>query len=59
MGITSRVAEKCLNHSLGKIEGTYNKAKMLEKRREALEKWSSKVERALQPENNVMQFKVS
>jgi len=59
MGVTSRVAEKCLNHSLGKIEGTYNKAKMLEKRREALEKWSAKVERALLPENNVVQFKVS
>ncbi len=59
MGVTSRVAEKCLNHSLGKIEGTYNKAKMLEKRREALVQWSAKIERALHPENNVIEFKVS
>ncbi len=59
MGVTSRVAEKCLNHSLGKIEGTYNKAKMLEKRREALIQWSAKVERALKPDNNVIQLKAN
>jgi len=59
MGVPSRVAEKCLNHSLGKIEGTYNKAKMLDRRREVLNKWSAKVELALHPENNVIQLKVS
>lgn len=38
--IEPHIAEKCLNHSLGKIEKTYNKNALLKQRREALQTWA-------------------
>ena len=35
------VAERCLNHSLGRIVQTYDTGEYLEERREALEKWDA------------------
>ncbi|MEW8027120.1 MAG: tyrosine-type recombinase/integrase [Candidatus Thiodiazotropha endolucinida] len=42
--IQPHIAEKCLNHSLGAIEKTYNKNDLLKQRREALEKWANHVD---------------
>ncbi|MEW8318764.1 MAG: site-specific integrase [Candidatus Thiodiazotropha sp.] len=42
--IPPHIAEKCLNHSLGAIERTYNKNDLLKQRREALEKWADYVD---------------
>jgi integrase len=43
LGIPPHVSEKCLNHSLGKIFGTYDKHPFIEERREALDKWTNTV----------------
>jgi integrase len=47
------VAEKCLNHSLGRIERTYNRNELLEQRREALQKWADFVYLSVTPRDNV------
>lgn len=41
------IAEKCLNHSLGKISKAYDKGSYLEERREVLNIWSEVVSRAV------------
>ena len=41
--IEPHIAEKCLNHSLGRIEKTYNKNALLKQRRAALEAWADYV----------------
>lgn len=38
------VIEKCLGHKMPRIMATYNKNEMLPQRKEALERWSSKIE---------------
>jgi integrase len=38
------VIEKCLGHKMPRIMATYNKNEMLPQRREALERWSEKIE---------------
>ena len=43
LGIQPYVAEKCLNHSLGRIERTYNRNELLEQRRDALQRWTDYV----------------
>ncbi|MCU7858644.1 MAG: site-specific integrase [Candidatus Thiodiazotropha sp. (ex Lucinoma kastoroae)] len=40
LGIEPHVAEKCLNHSLGRIDKTYNQNTLLTKRNEALKRWA-------------------
>jgi len=47
------VAEKCLNHSLGAINATYNKNSYLNERREALERWNEFVSLQINPQSNV------
>ena len=51
--IEPHIAEKCLNHSLGRIAETYNKNQMLPQRREALEKWGDHVDLIVTPRENV------
>ncbi|MEJ1412947.1 MAG: tyrosine-type recombinase/integrase [Candidatus Sedimenticola sp. (ex Thyasira tokunagai)] len=41
--IPPHIAEKCLNHSLGRIEETYDVHPYYEEREEALEKWANSV----------------
>jgi integrase len=40
LGVSFHVAERCLNHSLGKIADIYDRGDYLAERRAALEKWS-------------------
>jgi integrase len=49
LGIPWHVAERCLNHSLGKITTTYDVGDYLAERRAALEKWAAYVERLVAP----------
>ena len=51
--IEPHIAEKCLNHSLGRIAETYNTNPMLEQRREALEKWGDYVDLLVNARENV------
>ena len=51
--IEPHISEKCLNHSLGRIEKTYNKNTLLGKRREALQAWSDHVEVLVTDRDNV------
>ena len=54
---TFEIAERCLNHSMGKIAITYNKADDLTERRKVLERWSDYVYRCVyQSTNNVVQI---
>ena len=41
LGIRSEVAERCLNHKLGGVEGTYNRHDYFKERREALSAWAA------------------
>jgi integrase len=44
LGVQWHVAERCLNHSLGKIATTYDVGDYLNERRTALEKWDEHVQ---------------
>lgn len=57
LNIPPHIAEKCLNHSLGAINATYNKNTYIDERREALEKWSAFVYRQVDPQDNIINFK--
>ena len=52
--VPPHIAERCLNHSLGKIEGIYDHFDYLEERREALQKWADQVDRFAHPTENVV-----
>ena len=43
LGVPWHVAERCLNHSLGKIATTYDVGDYLSERRAALEKWEGHI----------------
>ena len=49
LGVAPHIAEKCLNHSLNKLDKTYDKHTYLNERREALEKWATVVDLAVNP----------
>jgi integrase len=51
--IEPHIAEKCLNHSLGHIEKTYNKNTLLNQRRKALQKWANYVDLVVTERDNV------
>jgi integrase len=53
LGVQPYVAEKCLNHSLGRIERTYNRNELLEQRRDALQKWTDYVYSLVTPADHV------
>ena len=44
LGVQPHIAERCLNHSLGTIIDTYDQYDYLDERREALERWSQRVQ---------------
>ena len=47
LGVALHIAEKCLNHSLGRLEQTYDKHTYIYERREALDKWAKEVDLAV------------
>lgn len=53
LNIDDSVAEACLNHVKGKVEGAYNKAQLLTQRRAALEKWGDYVDLLVHPCDNI------
>lgn len=52
--IPPHIAERCLNHALGRIEGTYDHFDYLQERREALQKWADQVDSFVTPPANVV-----
>ena len=40
LGVEPHIAERCLNHSLGKLTATYDKGEYLEQRRNAMSLWA-------------------
>jgi hypothetical protein len=54
--IEPHIAEKCLNHSLGRIAETYNTNPMLGQRHEALEKWGYYVDLLVSVRENVSPY---
>jgi integrase len=62
LGISSLVAERCLNHKLKGVEGTYNTHDYFDERRAALTLWAEVVEaceqgREWMPSTNVVQIR--
>jgi len=49
LGVSWHIAERCLNHSIGRITQTYDVGDYLTERRAALEKWAAYVDRLLSP----------
>jgi integrase len=49
LGVQFHIAERCLNHSLGKIATTYDVGDYIAERRAALEKWDAYVQRLISP----------
>lgn len=47
LDVPPHVAEKCLNHSLGRIEAVYNRAELYAQRKEALDRWADFVDRLI------------
>ena len=56
LGVEPHISEKCLNHSLGRIERTYNRSTLLEQRREALLKWADYVDLLVTDRANVVRM---
>ncbi len=54
LGVAPHISEKCLNHSLGAINATYNKNTYFNERRQALELWEAFLMRQVSPQNNVI-----
>jgi integrase len=52
--IAPHIAERCLNHSLGRITETYDTHDYLDERRAALQKWADQVDRYVTPPANVI-----
>jgi integrase len=50
------IAELCLNHSLGSVFATYDLSSYMVDRRNALQTWADKVDRAVNPVENVVEF---
>lgn len=51
LGVPHHVAERCLNHSLGRIAATYDVGDYLDERRAAMAKWAAYVERLVAPDD--------
>ena len=56
LGVALHVAERCLNHSLGRIAQTYDHYDYLKERRAALELWEGYVHRLLEPDASKVVF---
>lgn len=58
MKVEPYIAEKCLNHSLGKLDEIYNQDDYIEQRREVMNRWSDKVARIVKLKNdNVVEIR--
>lgn len=53
LGTAPHIAERCLNHSVGRIAKTYDQGDYLDERRAALEKLDAFVQRLLNPTSNI------
>ena len=53
LGVDFHIAERCLNHSLGRVAATYDRGDYVQQRREALEKWAAYVERLVSGKKKV------
>ena len=56
LAVPFHVAERCLNHSLGKVADIYDRGDYVNERRDALEKWSAYVERLVAPQGSNVAF---
>ena len=54
LGVRREVAERCLGHKIGGVEGTYNRHDYFDERREALTQWTSLLLDAERGERKVM-----
>lgn len=54
--VPPHIAERCLNHKLKGIEGTYNHHDYLEERREALDKLAALISPIINNQTNVISF---
>jgi integrase len=54
--VPPHIAERCLNHRLGRIIATYDQYDYLPERAEALALWSAKVERIVSPGKSTVAF---
>lgn len=55
--IAPHIAERCLNHSLGRIADTYDQGDYLDERRQALQRWADFVARAVEGDSNVVEMR--
>jgi integrase len=56
LNIEPHIAERCLNHSMGKLTQTYDTGRYYAQREEAMRRWSEFVELAVEPVTNITQF---
>jgi len=56
LGVAPHIAERCLNHSIGRIGQTYDHYDYLKERRAALELWEGYVHRLLEPDASKVVF---
>ena len=56
LGVAPHIAEKCLNHSLGRIERTYDRHTYQDEHREALQRWADAIDLAIHPRENVVEL---
>ncbi len=52
--VPPHIAERCLNHALGRIAETYDHHDYLDERRAALQRWADQVDRFVNPPANVV-----
>lgn len=52
--VEPHIAERCLNHSLGKLTATYDTGAYLEQRREAMTRWADQVDLYVDRPENVL-----
>lgn len=57
LGVAPHIAEKCISHSLGALNGIYNKNSYLDERREALERWNEFVSLQVTEKTNVIHIR--
>jgi len=54
--ISNHIAERCLNHSLGKIVDTYDAGDYLEDRKEILQKWADRVDIYISDDETIVEL---
>lgn len=55
--IAPHIAERCLNHSLGRIADTYDQGDYLDERKQALQRWADFVLRAVEGDSTVVELR--